>query len=119
MVRKVTKPRRIADSCATVQDRHARRLKVIGMADRTAQTSEVTSCNPDRPPVREPSDDLPASGEMEPAAATFARIQAACIAVIAEAYLLRSEYGPDEPVPLWPTPAGEAVPCPPESQAAS
>jgi hypothetical protein len=56
---------------------------------------------------------------MEPSAATFARIQAACTAVIAEAYLLRSEYGPDEPVPLWPTSAGEAVPSPPEPQAAS
>ena len=85
------------------------------MADQTAQTSEVTSY---RPP-REPSDKVPASDEMEASAAMFARIQDACAAVIAEAYMLRSEYDPDEPVPLWPTPAGEDVPCPPESQAAS
>jgi hypothetical protein len=89
------------------------------MADQTTLTSQVTPCGADRPPAREPCGNLPASDEMEASAATFARIQAASAAVIAEAYLLRSEYGPDEPVPLWPTPAGEDVPCPPESQAAS
>jgi hypothetical protein len=89
----------------------------MGMADQTTLTSQVTPCSPDRPPVREPSGNVPTSDEAE--AATFARIQAACAAVIAEAYLLRSEYGPDEPVPLWPTPAGEDVSGPPESQAAS
>jgi hypothetical protein len=89
------------------------------MADQTALTSGVPSYHPDNPPGREPRGNFPASAEMEAFAATFERIQAACTAVTAEAYMLRSEYGPDEPIPLWPTPAGEAVPGPDEPAAAS
>lgn len=84
------------------------------MADQTTLTSEVPSRNPDGPPVREPRGKFPSSDEMEASAATFARIQAASAAVTAAAFVLAAGYALDEPVPLWPTAAGEAAPCPPE-----
>jgi hypothetical protein len=44
--------------------------------------------------------------------ATYARIHQASTAVVAEAFMLAAEWGPDEPIPLWPTEAGMAMPCP-------
>jgi hypothetical protein len=45
--------------------------------------------------------------------AAYVRIHEASAAVAAEAFMLAAEWGPDEPIPLWPTPAGLAVPYPP------
>jgi hypothetical protein len=44
--------------------------------------------------------------------AFYQMLQVQSPAVIAESYMLGSEYDPDEPVPLWPSLAGLAVSCP-------
>jgi CO dehydrogenase/acetyl-CoA synthase delta subunit len=39
----------------------------------------------------------------------YVRISEASAAVAAEAFMLDAEWGPDEPIPLWPTETGMAA----------
>ena len=71
-------------------------------------TDVTVTREPDAPPRGR----FPHPEDLAADASTFARIQAASMAVMVEAFAIAVVIGPDEPIPYYLTAKGEAAACP-------
>lgn len=76
-------------------------------------TDVIVTREPDAPPRGR----FPDPEDLAADAATFARIQAASVAVMVEAFAVAVVIDPDEPVPYYLTAKGEAEPGPADPSA--